>query len=360
MALLCFLVGLGLAHHRTIVLLLPGLALYLVWQAPRLLRPQRAWLLWLLALAAPLLLYSYIPLRAAAGVRDLHGSYLPTWSGFWDHVLARGYTGFFTDNPLSVSRSAADWLQLWVGQLGWWGALLFLAGLGHLLRRRAPWFAAWVMLGVVLATNFGFALLYRVGDQQVFMIPAFLCAAIFVGGGVNLLRQPLRRPGWSAAAGLAAVLLLLVDPGRGAPVDRSHDWAAHDYAVDMAKVNFAPGSRVIGLEGEMTALRYHAGGRRPRVQGDAGGGRRPRRTPVGRGRCRGGGSPGLPHSRTGRHCRPIQLHGGGAAGAGLAARAEYSGRSHSAFRPGGARWRPAPRGVRSGAAWTGPADRWRG
>ena len=256
MGLLFFLVGLGLAHHRTIVLLLPGLAVYLIWQAPRMLRPQRAWLLWLLALAAPLLLYSYIPLRVALGVRDLHGSYLPTWTGFWDHVLARGYTGFFTDNPLSVTRRAADRLQLWVEQLGWWGALLFVVGLGQLVRRRLPSFAGWVMLGVVLATNFGFALLYRVGDQQVFMIPAFLCAAIFVGGGVNLLRWPLRRPGLSAVAGLIAVLLLLVDPGRGAPVDRSRDWAAHDYAVDMAKVDFAPGSRVIGLEGEMTALRY--------------------------------------------------------------------------------------------------------
>jgi hypothetical protein len=37
---------------------------------------------------------------------------------------------------------------------------------------------------------------------------------------------------------------------------RSGEWRAHDYAVDMAKVPFPPGSRVIGLEGEVTALKY--------------------------------------------------------------------------------------------------------
>jgi hypothetical protein len=58
--------------------------------------------------------------------------------------------------------------------------------------------------------------------------------------------------------GAAAALLLLtaLGPGRGEAVDRSGDWAAHDYAVDMAKVAFPPGSVVIGLEGEVTALKY--------------------------------------------------------------------------------------------------------
>ena len=93
--LLLALIGLGLAHHRTVVLLLPGLFIFLLWTAPALLRPQRAWLLWLAALLAPLLLYAYLPLRAAQGVADLNGSYVNTWAGFWDHVLARRYTTFF-------------------------------------------------------------------------------------------------------------------------------------------------------------------------------------------------------------------------------------------------------------------------
>ena len=62
MGLLALLLGLGLAHHRTIVLIAPGLALYLLWSVPGIWRPQRAWLGWLAALLAPLLLYGLLPL----------------------------------------------------------------------------------------------------------------------------------------------------------------------------------------------------------------------------------------------------------------------------------------------------------
>jgi hypothetical protein len=52
------------------------------------------------------------------------------------------------------------------------------------------------------------------------------------------------------------LILVVWNPGRGAPVNRSSDWAAHDYAIDMAKVPFPPASVVLGLEGEVTALKY--------------------------------------------------------------------------------------------------------
>jgi hypothetical protein len=44
--------------------------------------------------------------------------------------------------------------------------------------------------------------------------------------------------------------------GRGGPVNRSQLWDAHYLAVAMATVDFPPHSRVVGLEGEITALRY--------------------------------------------------------------------------------------------------------
>ena len=103
MTLLLALIGLGLAHHRTTMLLLPGLAVYMLWTMPALRRRRPVWLLWSAALLAPLLLYVYIPLRAAQGVVDLNASYVNTWAGFWDHVLARRYTGFFTANELTHS-----------------------------------------------------------------------------------------------------------------------------------------------------------------------------------------------------------------------------------------------------------------
>ena len=44
-----------------------------------------------------------------------------------------------------------------------------------------------------------------------------------------------------------------VGPGFVPPV---YAWTAHDQAVAMAKVGFPPQSRVIGIVGEVTALKY--------------------------------------------------------------------------------------------------------
>lgn len=257
MMLILALIGLGLTHHRTTVLLLPGLAIYLVWTAPHLLRPRWVWLLWLAGLIAPLLLYLYIPLRSAQGVADLNGSYVNTWNGFWDHVLARRYTGFFAENELTHSYDAAGWLRLWLEQTGWMGVVLSAFGLGMLHDRgRRP---GWVLILFALAGNLLFALNYRVADPEVFLLPVFLCAALFAGGGVVVFRR-LIRTHWPTTTNVlfstAIILFLAGGIGRGAAVNRSDEWAAHDYAVDMAKVDFPAASRVIGIEGEMTALRY--------------------------------------------------------------------------------------------------------
>ena len=275
MALLAGLVGLGLAHHRTIVLALPGVLVYLLWSVPRLWRPRRAWLLWLSALLLPLLLYLYLPLRFAAGAADLHGSYTNTWAGFWDHVLARGYGGFFTPSALSVERSAGDWLALLLAQVGWIGGALALIGCTGLLdaRRRKEW----VLVLLVLLVNLLFALLYRVPDQEVFMLPVFLCLALLAGGGAATVAKRAADIAGHGARGvragqetphpltssprhplifLALLALVLWNPGRGAMANRSGDWAVHDQAVDMATVPFPPRALVLGLEGEVTALKY--------------------------------------------------------------------------------------------------------
>ena len=254
MLLLWLLVGLGLAHHRTTVLLLPGLAIYLLWSIPGLWRPRLVWLLWLSALLAPLLLYLYIPLRAAGGMGDLNGSYVNTWAGFWDHVLARRYTSFFTANELSRLYGTADWLTLWIAQTGWLGGLLTVIGLGNLAARVQR--KRWALIVLVLAANLAFALAYRVGDPEVFLLPAFLCAAALAGAGAATVLAQLRSTTWVTVVGLAISLLLMWGIGRGPIIDRSEDWGAHDYAVDLAKVEYAAGSRVIGLEGEMSALKY--------------------------------------------------------------------------------------------------------
>lgn len=262
MLLLCTLIGLALTHHRTSVLVLPGLLIYMLWSVPGLWRPRRDWWLWLAALALPLLFYLWLPLRASMGIRDLHGSYRNTWSGFWEHVLARGYTGFFANNSLTQPRSTLDWVTLWQQQVGALGLGLGILGLVLLRERQSaqkwPLSKAWFFLLLVLITNLLFALTYKVHDAEVFLLPALLIFALFVGGGIAVLGRLLGR--WPRLAWMIQIVMLgllaLGVGGRGPWINRSQSWAVHDYAVALAKVDFPPGSRVIGLEGEATALHY--------------------------------------------------------------------------------------------------------
>ena len=260
MARLALLFGLGLAHHRMTLLLVLPVAVYLLWRVPNIRRPRRAWWLWAAGLVAPLLLYLYIPLVAAMGVRDLHGSYVPTWDGFWDHVLARGYTAFFRDNPLTVSRTPGEWLDLLVQQAGWVGLALALMGLVWLMdrRRRAQGAsaAAWVMVALVLAIQTAFVLAYRVPDPEVFLLPGLLALGLLIGGGVGLVGRLVDGPAGSALQAILLAALLFAPVGRGPLIDRSRDWTWHDQARRMAAADFPADSLVLGIEGEMTAIRY--------------------------------------------------------------------------------------------------------
>jgi hypothetical protein len=281
--LFCATAGLGLAHHRTVALVLPVLLIYLLYNAPRMRHSQRAWTSWGVALLAPLFLYLWLPLRASQGVRDLHGSYVNTWRGFWNHVLATDYAGFFATNPLAVEQSVSDWLALWRQQMG--AAAMLVGGVGLVMAlavgkhrekasetpngdeitekvddppRRKLLTSPWLYVLLILIANILFATTYQVADAEVFLLPALLCFALFVGNGVAYISHWLRHwPQIALTAQAVCVLVLALGVGgRGPTVNRSQDWAIHDYAVALAKVGFPPGSRVVALEGEATALRY--------------------------------------------------------------------------------------------------------
>jgi hypothetical protein len=117
MTLLCLLIGLGLAHHRTIVLILPGVLIYLLGSVPGLWRPRRSWGQWLAALLAPLLLYLWLPLRAATGVIDLHGSYVNSWLAFSTMCWHAATPAFLPPTPWR--KNVAPWRGCRSGKGNW-------------------------------------------------------------------------------------------------------------------------------------------------------------------------------------------------------------------------------------------------
>ena len=256
--LLTILVGLSLTHHRMSVLLLPGLFVYSLLVAPQIWRPRREWLYWIAGLLIPMMLYLYIPLRAAMGVRDLNGSYVNTVGGFFNHILARQYSAFFSANSVG---QVVDWqamVELTWRQMGMIALVLALLAFVAMPFCGKVTRANWALLAITLIANILFVHVYQVADWPVFLIPSFLIAALFTGAGISLVASQLTRIRYAptAVSVLLVALILVGFWGRAPAVDRSADWEAHQYAYLLAAADYAPGSLLIGIEGEMSAVQF--------------------------------------------------------------------------------------------------------
>ena len=285
------LAGLSLTHHRSMILLLPGLAVYLyltraVWRL--------TWktIIWggLLGLL-PLLLYLYLPLRGQVG--SLDGTYQNTWAGFWRQTGGGGYGAFIFGNPLSQERDAAFYWDLFRRQFytltpGFIG-LFYLLWLGQ--RRLLT------LTGLVFVTYFGFNLFYRVADIEVFFIPPFLVWAVWSGIGAAFLldiaagmtadgrRQtaavesklqlglhnlaPFWRLGLTGLIIIIFALVIIQNVAANLPaLNERNTWRVHDYGLDILTQPLEDHATIVGIVGEMTLLRYfqETQNRRPDIQ----------------------------------------------------------------------------------------------
>jgi hypothetical protein len=257
---LAVVVGLSLTHHRMAFLLLPPLLAYLWWAFGRRFRPRHWRNLAGLALL-PLLLYAYLPLRGMF-TSSLDGTYVNTPAGFLNHVTAAGYNVFLSGQAPGIpSRTPATYVGLFLDQFGPVGLALALLGVIVLARRRGPA----ILLGLALALNLAFALVYRVADYEVFFLPAFVLTGVMLSLGTQTLTGWAGRALgglWPRLAGLrhvlpvAVVLVLLAPlPYRWPEQDRSDAWSVD--RLGRAWLSSAePGSAVIGILGETTLMRY--------------------------------------------------------------------------------------------------------
>lgn len=288
---LALVFGLALTHHRTALLLAPGLAVFVLWTDPGLLRRPRQALLLLGLVLLPLLFYLYLPLRGLA-TTSLDGSYNNTWQGFWRHALASDYRAFLSENPLAVERSSSYPLNLLVDQVGLAGLLLGL--LGWLRWSEQP--RRWTFLALLFAANFIFAASYRTPDADVFYLPAIFVWLLIAAAGLTLVLDALgsqlaafgrrvRLPGpyvaWLAVLQGVILAVVLAQPARPAAQavstqprpktcwetlavgekpalnpNRARDWSAIDCGRAMLDQPLPAGATIIGLLGETTLLRY--------------------------------------------------------------------------------------------------------
>jgi hypothetical protein len=198
--LLALTFGLSLTHHRTIVLLLPALALFLL---PRDRRPEtgetimdghrspvagRSWLTHAALLVAPLLLYLYLPLIAPStpyatltlSETQTLTLYDHSFQGFWHHIMGTVFSGELKPTAAGVDRLWLTW-QLLRQQVGWVGTILALAGLITLWQRRR--IDLLLLTGVGFLTFVAFNLIYFIGFLFVLFIPALLFVSLLIGIG---------------------------------------------------------------------------------------------------------------------------------------------------------------------------------
>jgi hypothetical protein len=283
---LALVFGLALAHHRTTLLLAPGVVVYLLWSDPGLLRRPRDLAMLALAFLLPLTLYLYLPLRGQ-NITSLDGAVVHTWDGFWHHVMASDYGSFLSANPLAIQRPASYPLRLLLSQMGL--AALLLGLLGWLRWPRQP--QAWTMLALVFAANLAFAIGYKTADVDVFYLPATMVWLLVASAGLSWLLERLvawldgldlrfGRTWQIALSGLLAAVVLLqplqstvrvlgseTRPQTCAEVlavgetpaftPQRHDaWNALNCGLAMLDQPLPFQSTVIGLQGEITLLRY--------------------------------------------------------------------------------------------------------
>lgn len=284
---LALVFGLALAHHRTTLLLAPGVLVYLLWSDPGVLRRPRDLAKLALAFLLPLLLYLYLPLRGQT-ITSLDGAVVNTWEGFWRHVLASDYGAFLSANPLATDRPASYPLRLLVYQMG--PAALVLGLLGWLRWPQQP--KRWTMLALVLIANLIFALGYKTADVDVFYLPVTMVWLLAASAGLTWLLERLAvwldgldlpRSGraWQGVLSALLIAIMLLQPllttqrvlGEATRPQtcaevlavgetpaftpkRNDAWNALNCGLAMLDQALPPDATIIGLQGEITLLRY--------------------------------------------------------------------------------------------------------
>jgi hypothetical protein len=227
---LALLTGLGLAHHRTsLAFTLPLLAATAVRARP----PARRALAAAGALLAPLLLYLYLPLRAAAHPATVFAD-TSHWEAFLGHVMARNYVHLAFSRPLSqVGPMLWMIVQDFGRALTVGGVLLVLMGAVALWRWQRLLSLCLLVSTVVLTMwNLG----YDAPDLVTFFVPVWLALGIWLGVGVAtaadaVSRMLAKQARWLPVVVTAAALLLVpvsMVQTNWLTCNRHGEWRAYD------------------------------------------------------------------------------------------------------------------------------------
>jgi hypothetical protein len=262
--LVTFLLGLSFANHLTTVLLLPALGLTLLFVRPRLRwRGKGADSVWVVAglFLLGLSLYLYIYFRWPM----LHDGVWMSPGEFWRYVTGQQFGGALR---LDAWRTDPTRYEI-VGRLlreafGWPGLALAAIGLAWLARK--AWRVALVTGGTFLAYAW-YALCYYVPDVSVFLLPAHLFLALWIGVGLAAVAGLTWRNRRSVliVLSLGALLPMSLLWTNLPSVDQSGEREAYTWGQRVLDLPLAPGSAILADSARIAPLYYlqRIEGRRP-------------------------------------------------------------------------------------------------
>ncbi|MCK4374523.1 MAG: hypothetical protein KAX19_04310, partial [Candidatus Brocadiae bacterium] len=212
---------------------------YAVWSKPTALRDRRLILGCFLIVLAGLSLYAYLPLASAADP-PINWGEPTTWGRFWFHVTRAGYRSVDFAAGVSV-RTKLQFVGHFLGLLWRQFTPFVLVPFGLL----GIWFMkgrprAFVLFGGVFALNSFVLLMILQFDYEPdnltrveeYYLPAYLCAAVFIAGGLSLLTGRLERPSRmlrTAAVALCAAVPIVPLAAHWRANDMSGYYLAHDF-----------------------------------------------------------------------------------------------------------------------------------
>ena len=249
------LLGLGLTNHLTTLFLAPAAVWVYLSNQDNTLSRKIVWLKWVIpAGLAPLILYAYLPLRWQA-VNDE-----PMGLGrFWQWVSG----GQFQD--------ALQWWAWWrdttryevVGRLflAEWPVYLLVLALGGLIYL---FYANWRIALIFLITWVGYTfycLNYYVPDLNVFLLPAQLIIAVWLGIGLYGMQQAINRltpsnPIWGMWPLLLILLTLPQIASRYETVDRSAENPLVVWGEGVLAQELTAGSTILADSEKIAPLFY--------------------------------------------------------------------------------------------------------
>ncbi|MBC7262250.1 MAG: DUF2723 domain-containing protein, partial [Chloroflexi bacterium] len=253
---LLFVFGLGLAHHRTIVLVTPAL-LYLIWQ-----RRQEHWdwrhvLRGARYVLAPLLLYVYIPIRAV----QLERADLMTASGLISFLVGKAFSGLLFQGGWSgLPGQVINWWRWTLQELTPIGAFLALVGVCVALRHCRPFgpFTMLAYLGYLV-----FNLNYYIGNIYIYYIPMYIIMLFWMAISVHWVChwiEQLAGKRWWLQLGVGGILLastLLRAIALYPRVDMSHEYTMENLWLDALSLPLAKGGAVFANWNKHTSLVYY-------------------------------------------------------------------------------------------------------